>query len=344
MDSIKEENYYIDFIRFLCGLIIMCFHSWVFSKEGNSFFINGYLAVNFYFVLTGYLMMNSLDKYKKETHLFIWGKIKRLLPGILLTFLVSYIFVYGKSSFFINKANITRMLSNENIGELFQLRIFGYGSSINASWWYISAMLFDLAILYPLAKKFEKKYITYIAPMIILIVLAITNFYKISFSSHGAITLIFSNGFYKGLVYICLGNISYKLHQIIKFKYKNQKILLTIIEILLTAIMLYQFYTGIIGSILLAIIMMLLISISFSGNSLTHKVFKHKIWKSLGNYSFYLYLIHVAIRQYYQRHNTYVYLDMFIKYALTSMLVALIVYIILDIIYPKSKKFFQKNC
>jgi peptidoglycan/LPS O-acetylase OafA/YrhL len=329
-----QENYYIDFLRFVCAIVIMCYHSWAFTNKGDSFFGFGNLAVNFYFVLTGYLMMNSLHNKKKDTYLFIWGKIKRLLPAIIISFIVSYIFVFGREALSLSQENITRLLSDNIIGDFFKLRAFGYGGVINSAWWYISAMIFVTAILYPLAKKYNKTYITYIAPMIIVITLAIKNYFNISFGYHSGITLIFANGVFKGLIYIAIGNISYEISKVFQKKYNNKKIIFTIAEVLLTILMIYNFYTGNIGNILLAIIIALLISISFSGISLTEKVFKHKVWKYIGNYGFYLYMVHEAVRQYYKRQNTYIYIKMFKKYAITSALVALGMFIIIDVIFP----------
>lgn len=337
MDN-KKENYYIDFLRFLCALVIMCYHSYVFTNSDSSYFKYGYLAVNFYFILTGYLMMKSLNNNKKDTYLFIWGKIKRLLPAIIVSFIISYIFVFGKDGLILNYENVRRILSNNVVGDLFKLKAIGYGGVINTTWWYISAMILDLAILYPLAKKYNKTYITYIAPMIILVTLAITNFYNISFSYHSNVTLIFANGVFKGLIYISLGNIAYEISNIFKKKYKNEKLAITALELSLTVLMFYVFYTEMVGTILLAIAIALLVSISFSDISLTNKVFKHKIWKSLGNLGFYLYMTHDAVKRYYLKQNTYMYKNMFNKYVLTSIIIALGMLILLDVILPLFKK------
>jgi peptidoglycan/LPS O-acetylase OafA/YrhL len=59
----KQENYFIDFLRFVFSVCIVFYHSWMFAGEfGKGIFNYGYLAVDFYFIVTGYLMINSMSK------------------------------------------------------------------------------------------------------------------------------------------------------------------------------------------------------------------------------------------------------------------------------------------
>lgn len=59
----SQENYYIDFLRFLFSISILCYHSWIFTGVfGNGLFNAGCYGVDFYFIVTGYLMMNSISK------------------------------------------------------------------------------------------------------------------------------------------------------------------------------------------------------------------------------------------------------------------------------------------
>ena len=109
-------------------------------------------------------MINSLNKTKrkkepilKESLTFVYSKIKSLIPALIVTFVVGAILVYGK-----NLLDIRIWLSNQLLPELFQLGILGYEMSVNSSWWYISAMLIVIAILYPLAKKYDESYCKYI--------------------------------------------------------------------------------------------------------------------------------------------------------------------------------------
>ena len=55
----EGQNYFIDFLRFVFSVGILLYHSWSFTGEfGKGLFNAGYLGVDFFFIVTGYLMIN----------------------------------------------------------------------------------------------------------------------------------------------------------------------------------------------------------------------------------------------------------------------------------------------
>jgi len=345
----NKENYFIDFLRFIFSLCIISYHSWIFAGTfGNGFFNYGYLAVDFYFIVTGYLMMNSIFKNKnnnkvvlKESFHFIYKKITRLFPSLFVTFIIGIFFVYGKEVFI----NPRLLLSNQLLPELLQLGIFGYDMTINSSWWYISAMLFALALLYPIALRYKEDYSKYIAPIILVIFLGIVNIFKVNINDPFLIQLFLRNGFYKAVIFIILGNISFMITKKIKEKEfkKIEVMILSIMEVLLYIILIINMNYFYIGTFVFALLLMLNISLTFSSITISTKIFKNPIWKELGNYGFYMYLCNISIRTYLlNKYSTMClpYKEMFIKLEVTTMIVGLISYIIVELIY---KKMIQKS-
>ena len=349
MKKIKKntENYYIDFLRFIFSFIILFYHSWLFTGNfGNGLFNAGYYGVDFYFIVTGYLMMNSISKKKegkdtlKSTFQYIYNKIKRLFPSLIVCFLVGIIFAYGR-----NVLDIRLLLSNRIIGELLQLGIFGYDMTINVSWWYISAMLFVLMFLYPLAKKYKGKYIYYICPLILFITLGLIRKLDININDPLCWTFIFRNGFYKALIFIILGNISFELSKKIqkqKFN-KKQKIIITIVETLIYLLLILSMHFDYFGSILMALLFTINIAITFSNQSLTSDLFKSSFWTKLGKFGFYIYLTHMSIRVYLSRHNHYRYRIMLLYFCLISIVVSAFCYFIVEVLFVKLKKKYHRN-
>ena len=340
----NQENYFIDFLRFIFSLCILFYHSWVFSGTyGNGILNNGYLAVDFYFIVTGYLMINSIYNHKKkkvsvlkESFNFIYKKIKKLFPSLLVSFLVGIVFVYGKSIIFQPKL----LLSNKFLPELFQLGIFGYELSINSSWWYISAMLFVMALLYPFAIKYNEYYCKYIAPLIIVLTLGIVNMCKININNPVEISFFLRNGFYKALIFIPLGNISYNITNLLKRKkfQKNKIIFLSILEIILYIVLVLNMHYLVIDTFTYAILLMLNICLTFSNVTFATKIFKHTFWKKLGDYGFYIFLCNISIRTYMLR--KYVnfglsYKQLLFRFLIITCLISLMIYIIVEIIYKK---------
>ena len=349
MSKVKE-NYFIDCLKFIFSFCIVFYHSWVFAGGfGNGFFNYGYLAVDFYFVVTGYLMINSINKRKnkdssqlKSTFDFVYKKFKKLIPALLVTFGIGIVLVYGKTAIF----DLKLILSNNLLPELFQLSIFGYGLTINSSWWYISAMLFVIALLYPFAVKDTDNYCKSIAPLIIAFTLALVKFLEININDPVCITFLFRNGLYEALIFIPLGNIAYALaSKIKKKKYtKNEKKLLSMFEILLYIILIINLHYFFIDTVLYAVLLTINVSLTFSNVTYAKEIFKKDIWKKLGNYGFYMFLCNVSIRKYIK--NRYLiynlsYKKMFLLFVLMTVVIALFIYILVEIIY---KEHILKKC
>ena len=336
----NTENYYIDFYRFIFSFIILMYHSWIFTGEyGLGYFNSGYYGVDFYFIVTGYLMMNSIKKLgnineniTKMTFKYISNKFLKLLPALIITFFVGCILVYGKELF-----SIKLIFSNKIWGELLQLGIFGYELSINSSWWYISAMFVVLLILYPLALKFKNSYIYYIAPLLLLLSLMIINYYHININDPMPVTLFFRNGFYKGLIFIILGNISYVCTEKIKSLTisKIKKIVLTFIETTFYIILILNMHFAFLDSILIAILFLICISLTFSNQTLISKYFKSNLWKKIGSIGFYMYLCQISIRTFLLKYIEHNYHHILLNYAILTMIISLILYFIIEKLLKK---------
>ena len=59
--DIKTKNSLIELYRFLFALWVLYYHSFVPYK--GELFGQGYLAVEFFFVLSGFFLIRSIDKY-----------------------------------------------------------------------------------------------------------------------------------------------------------------------------------------------------------------------------------------------------------------------------------------
>jgi len=343
----QEQNYFIEFLRFIFSIAILFYHSWMFiGVYGEGLVKRGFLAVDFYFIVTGYLMLNSLNKEGTKIQSiisdsinFVLKKFKRLLPSLLVTFGIGLVFVYGR-----NIVNIELLLSNAIIGELLQLGIFGYPLTVNSSWWYLSAMFIVLLILTPLAKKYKSTYSKYIAPLILIFTLGLVNTKGIIINDPMLISFFLRNGFYKGVIFIILGNFAYEISEYIKnIKItKRCSIILTIIEIFLYLFLILNLHYAVLDTLIFAVLLTLNISLTFSNITYTKNIFKHSIWKKLGTLGFYIYLCQISIRTYMLRHLTHVYKIDLLKYLVITLLTSICIYIIIEIIYKKVIKLINK--
>jgi hypothetical protein len=160
-----KRNGYIDVIKFIFAIIVAEFH------VASGIFPGGRIAVEGFFMITGFLMMKSLEKDPStdnvalSTKSFLWRKYTSLfyflLPAALLNFTV---------------ISIYRELEREIVFKRLVLLIFEIiplnstglqGDYVVGISWYLSSMFIALAILYPLCKKFRQSFSFIACPLLV---------------------------------------------------------------------------------------------------------------------------------------------------------------------------------
>ncbi len=164
----KKRNGYLDVIKFLFAIIIAEFH------VGAGVFPGGRLAVEGFFMITGYFMMNSIekDKYSAEqaglsTVKFLIRKYKGLFFILLSSAIVGFV-VHCVSYSFTGEVSFQKLLLLSF--DVFPLNAAGFkGFYIVGISWYLSAMFIALAILYPLVRKFKTNFVLIVCPLIVFL-------------------------------------------------------------------------------------------------------------------------------------------------------------------------------
>lgn len=174
----RRRNSTIDLMKFLFALLIVCFHG---QKnlplgDGLHFFINGRIGVEFFFIVSGYLMVCSSGRYIRamesskdfsiwqNTIDFIKHKIVGLSPNVFLAWILAFtVVVIGQ------ECTAMQVLRKFFAGlfECFFIARAGFRGipSINGATWYLSAMLIGMSILFPLLVKKRDFYIHWFAPL-----------------------------------------------------------------------------------------------------------------------------------------------------------------------------------
>ena len=166
----KKRNSEIDLLKFLFSVLIMLFHCRkMFTPEGSPLFQSGYTAVEFFFIVSGYLMANSARKYKGEniaadTFDFMKKKLSSLMPFVFAAFIITFISVEAANKFNIKKL-IFKLIGS--LQEVLFLKMFGTKSIsyYNGPSWYISAMLIAMLAIFPLLLKYKNKFSYIAAPL-----------------------------------------------------------------------------------------------------------------------------------------------------------------------------------
>lgn len=170
----SRRNGKVELLRFLFCLVIVVMHSKTFAPDtSDMYFYRGALGVEFFFFLSGYLMMNSISRRKDpapagtlgaETRTFIFHKIGALMPNYLVAWLIGFLLYFIARDHLSITAGAKRLA--DTLWEVNFLQMAGFGTSrINGIDWYISAMLLAMFILYPLARKYSDMFMNVIAPL-----------------------------------------------------------------------------------------------------------------------------------------------------------------------------------
>lgn len=238
MKNQSNRNGAIELWRFiLIGAIgIMHFSN---SYYGASPYLAGaYVATEFFFIVSGYLLLSSFYKNKaREEKINAWHftfhRIKSLYPCYLLSFLVLFCFIMVQ-----DKASLSTWITNlsQSAWELSFLQISGLKGFrlFNYPAWYISAMLIVGYFIYALLEVNEKRFVKLYMP---LAVLGIYCFFSKNAENidvwGGAKILDISDALMRALAGMSLGGICYCTSHLIKEKQLSRivRLLLSIGEL-----------------------------------------------------------------------------------------------------------------
>ncbi len=223
----RKRNGIVSIWKFILCIVIAIFHGKaMYPNDSMPIFIGGYIAVEFYFIISGFYFAKevlketySSETIGKETISFIWKRIKKLIPYILvayiLTVLVSIIY---KSNFGISE-------TINSIWNLLLLKQFGFeGPHMMSAYWYLTGLYTSLFILYPLVKKHKENFILLYSPLIVLFILGyIYHTYNSLDQSYLLWNGFLKTGMLRAFAELNIGMIIYYIHD--RLKNKNYSIL-----------------------------------------------------------------------------------------------------------------------
>lgn len=293
----NKRNNTIDLLKVIMSLIVVIYHISV-NVKGFSVFKRGLLAVDFFFIVSGYLLMRSINKNKqsdsiyKDNFKFIFKKYKYFFPYVFVGFITCLLY-----RIFIDKIQLHTILNS--IFSLFLLQMSGLPmSKINNQTWYLSVMLISMFILYPIIRKKKNKYLNYYCPLIIVIGFGLFTKVFNNFSNFRNYNMYIYAGFLRGFLEINLGCLVYNISEQIKdLKFtKFSKVIFTIMELFGYGFTFFMMNTTNAKlDIFVALILANSILISFSRVSYLNKITDKINLKNMDKFSLSIYCNHIAI-------------------------------------------------
>lgn len=306
--SYHEKNGKVEFFRFIFCISIILFHCQRHflnidkSTQHFAFFPRGYFGVEFFFLVTGFLMAKSVSSQIQkdprchdlgsETFRFLFRKVKAIFLYHVIAFVV----------LFITKALLEgyslRMLVRkflDYVPNLLLIQKLGFGSPLNRVEWYICCMIFALALLYPLCRKYYSMFVHVLAPVGSLMILGYLTHQYGTFAPGTETWAGFIPVYLlRGVAEIALGASAYELSVFLSKQplTHSVKCLLSVSETLcyLGALTFCVTTMSAKYEIIFTLALFFAIAASFSRQTYGNQFFDHKVIYFLGSFSLPLYL------------------------------------------------------
>ena len=309
-----KRNYTVEFYRFITIIFIAIFHFGIQYTGKFHWPKGGYLGVEFFFILSGFFLMREAnkDKIKGESDSklsvnYLLSKLKRLYPDYLLIILIFIFCNIFKDKLFSAKY-VFEWLYKE-IWELLFLHDFGIPDihmSVTSTW-FLSSLVINSYLIYYLILKNKDLFVGFIAPVTTILIYAYASRKYGSLSIQGEYSGIFYGALIRSWADICMGVLSYNfysfMHKWLEYeksanikKYKKIIFLFNLIEIYMIVSCLYIINIGFkLDDFNIVIPFVVIIVLAFLNITFISRLLNKKIFKSLGEISYSIYLNHLLV-------------------------------------------------
>lgn len=174
----------IDVLRFIFSMIVLLRHGeYVVGSLKSTLFPGGAFAVEFFFLVSGYLMMASIEKAAqteerislrtigRETRGFLSRKIGSFYPELLISLVIGGILLTISQNWSLWQG---LKLFRASAPEALLIERFGFNTTrLNPADWYLSTMVICMAILYPLVRTRKNLMAELVLPLFSLFLLGV---------------------------------------------------------------------------------------------------------------------------------------------------------------------------
>lgn len=170
----SRRNGKIDFMKFVFAVVIVLHHGVQKVLDiKNPQFIGGSFAVEFFFIVSGYLLMAGIQRLPErtqplgmETGKFMLRKFKGFYPEVAVAFIIGFAveFVLGDKS-------VLALLAG-SFQNAFLMNMTGISVlNTHGELWYISSMLLCMMIMYPLIRKYPHMMTNVVLPLAAVLIM-----------------------------------------------------------------------------------------------------------------------------------------------------------------------------
>ncbi len=303
-----QRNRAIDFFKFVFTLIIVLFHLRpLFSAETGQLFGSGRIAVEFFFIVSGYLLTarsqrtELADGIFRENLRMLKGKILHFFPYILIAVICGCVFYSIKDQ-------TTQSLTDKllfSLSDVYGLQMLGYPFfAATGVAWYLSVLFFVSFLIYPIMIRKRELFTLYIGPVSAIFILGCIAHTSGNLLDPGAWWGWTFKGMLRGYADIVIGCSAYEITRYLNGRENKGAKLYSALE--LAGIIVTIGYTifhkdSDRHDFLIIPLIMLAVSISFSNKSVLSHVLRSPVFSKLGVFSFSIYLNHYYVVELFTR-------------------------------------------
>lgn len=362
MTKNTSRNGKIDLLRMIFSLCVLLNHAKHLFSDAESFERFNYFsfAVEFFFLVSGYLMMASIEKRQadsskpiyQDTVGFLSKKIKSVFVEATVAYVIGF-FVVARAT----ELSFLGLFAN-SWTELFFISSGGIvGTYVNPAIWYISSMLLSMAIIYPIIRRYGKLAANVILPVVALLILAYMSLNYYSIRDPHAWMGVTLKGNLRAFAEISLGALCYHFTEKLKrinFTFLS-RLLLTGIEFGIYALVLLYMTTqsDYLKDIMFLALLCVAVCISFAHIGVVDKLLDNKLFYFLGKFSLPLYLSHNFFACYLSKlipsFSSYgfakkltVYISLSIATAIVVMIISKLIRKFVPLLWNKARPIFVK--
>lgn len=237
----KDRNERLDGLRFIFSIMIVLYHLNKFVGNSVYFAKGWYIAIEFFSIVSGVFLMKSMEREQDVTCVFL-KKLKNVYPIYISSYFLAFIITQiGKHMKW--KESIRILL--HSIGKICLFEMTGIdileGFALQGSW-YISAMLIGVLIVLCIYVISGRWFSYVVAPFLVFLFFGYFNqTYGKIHQTHDWLLFIYS-GTIRVTAEMLLGCICYKVGQERKKTGKKYKNILSMIEQICYAIVIFSSY------------------------------------------------------------------------------------------------------
>ena len=282
----KNKTVSIEALRFVFMVVIAVWH---FSRINP--FTHGYIAVDFYFLLSGYLLYGSYVRHKYDALKYTVEKLKRFYPEYFLVFVIAFLM---KLNLLLRDSDALTLFLNAISEGLLINSVGVFGGGVNPASWYISVLMVGGGILYAVLHWNKKVALSIVFPLLVLL----SYTYLLGFN--GSLEQFANDGFISQCLLRCmagmaLGAVLAAFKERCSESLAKKRLVLDVACLLAVVIVcIVLFSVKHYDRFALLAFSMLIIS-CFVPSTLINRIFKYSLWVKLGGITFEMLLVHCPI-------------------------------------------------